>query len=55
LVLEKKLKKGVTEVRYSNGLLAVTHKGKLSDPFPTRSGVKQGCLLSPLLFIISPG
>ena len=32
--------------------LALLHNGKISDAFSTNSGVRQGCLLSPLLFAI---
>ena len=37
---------------YMNSELAVLHNGKISYPFSTNSGVKQGCPLSPLLFAI---
>lgn len=30
----------------------VLHEGKLSEPFKTQSGVRQGCLLSPLIFLV---
>jgi hypothetical protein len=30
----------------------VLHEGQLSDPIETSSGVRQGCLLSPLLFML---
>jgi hypothetical protein len=28
------------------------HSGKLSEPFNTASGVRQGCILFPILFLI---
>ena len=31
------------------------HKGKLSEPFEVHSGVHQGCILSPILFLIVLG
>lgn len=37
---------------YNDATCKVTHKGKTSDPIHITSGVKQGCLLSPLLFNI---
>lgn len=30
----------------------VLHKGQLSEPFTTQSEVNQGCILSPMLFLI---
>ena len=30
----------------------VLHDGQLSEPFPTTSGVRQGCMLSPLIFLV---
>jgi hypothetical protein len=42
----------VIKIMYENYICCVSHKGKLSDPFITWSGVKQGCLFSPLLFIL---
>lgn len=38
---------------YNNTICCVSHNGKLSAPFTTNRGVKQGCLLSPLLFILA--
>ncbi|CAG9118026.1 unnamed protein product [Plutella xylostella] len=37
---------------YDNSSCRVLHSGKLSDPIKLRAGVRQGCLLSPTLFII---
>lgn len=37
---------------YSNFRCRVLHDGKMSEPFDTLTGVRQGCLLSPLLFLI---
>lgn len=36
---------------YDGGACRVLHEGVLSEAFTTNSGVKQGCALSPLLFI----
>lgn len=38
---------------YNNSICYVSHNGRLSKPFNTERGVKQGCLLSPLLFILA--
>ncbi|PVD20312.1 hypothetical protein C0Q70_18466 [Pomacea canaliculata] len=37
---------------YENSTCRVIHKGKLSDPFAVRTGVRQGCLFSPTIFLI---
>ena len=37
---------------YENFTCQVVHKGKLSEEFHVTTGVKQGCLLSPLLFLL---
>ena len=37
---------------YRGASCKVLHRGKLGLPFQVRSGVKQGCILSPLLFLI---
>jgi hypothetical protein len=29
-----------------------THDGRLSEPIPTIAGVKQGCIISPILFLM---
>lgn len=36
---------------YSDAKCSVMHRGQLSDEFNINSGVRQGCVLSPLLFI----
>lgn len=38
---------------YEGSTCRVVHQGRVSDPIPVRAGVKQGCVLSPLLFLIS--
>lgn len=38
---------------YYNATSRVLHKGKISNPFPIESGVKQGCVLSPILFLLA--
>lgn len=40
------------ESMYANTQVAVWNGEELSDYFETRSGVKQGCLMSPLLFAL---
>lgn len=40
---------------YDNLNRTVLHQGKLSDTFQSKSGVNQGCLLPPLLFLIEIG
>lgn len=37
---------------YRNGKCRVVHRGKLGRWFTVESGVKQGCVLSPLLFLL---
>jgi hypothetical protein len=37
---------------YKNCTCQVEHNGKLSEPIMTRAGVKQGCLLSPILLLM---
>jgi hypothetical protein len=36
---------------YEVSCCRVLHEGQLSDPIKTSSGVRQGCLLSPMLFV----
>jgi len=37
---------------YSDSMVTVVHDGELSDPFLVKTGVRQGCLPSPLLFLL---
>ena len=37
---------------YEGFCCRVLHEGQLSDPIKTSSGVRQGCILSPLLFLL---
>ena len=37
---------------YNNFRAQLVHNNKLSDPFVIRTGVREGCLLSPLLFLV---
>ena len=48
-------KKIVTMVKQSyNGMKSkIVHEGKLSEEFDVTTGVRQGCLLSPFLFLLS--
>ena len=36
---------------YDNFECNVIHRNTISEPFPVRSGVRQGCVLSPILFL----
>lgn len=52
-------RKGVPEklinlikTQYARFTCRVLHKGGLSEPIPCESGVRQGCILSPLIFLI---
>ena len=38
---------------YANSTCSVVHSGKVSSPFNIETGVRQGCLLSPLLFLLA--
>ena len=42
----------LTQNSYEAFQCRVLHNGNLSEPFSTRTGVRQGCLLSPLLFLV---
>jgi hypothetical protein len=37
---------------YKNYTCQVEHNGKLSEPIMAKAGVKQGCLLLPILFLM---
>ena len=37
---------------YEGATCQVIHKGKLTDNFEIKTGVRQGCLLSPMIFLI---
>ena len=43
----------IIKCMYTNFSCKVIHRGKLSPEFPVETGVKQGCLLSPLIFILA--
>jgi hypothetical protein len=38
---------------YSNMQCRVIDEGKLTESFDVKTGVKQGCLLSPFLFLLA--
>ena len=38
---------------YEGMTCRVIHQGQLTDSFPVRTGVRQGCLLSPFLFLLA--
>jgi len=37
---------------YHGYICRVVHEGCVSEPFPVRTGVRQGCILSPHMFLI---
>ena len=37
---------------YEDSSCQIIHNGKLTDPFPVKTGVRQGCMLSPTIFLI---
>ena len=41
---------GIIQSIYTDNLMYVKVKGGLTHPFLTTTGVKQGCVLSPLIF-----
>jgi hypothetical protein len=40
------------KAQYDGFRCRVLHNGRLSEPFATNCGVRQGCILSPILFLI---
>ena len=45
----------IIRAAYEGAKFRVFHKNKLSEPFEVRSGVRWGCILSPMLFLIVLG
>ena len=37
---------------YKDTTCQIIHEGKLTEPFNVTTGVRQGCLLSPTIFLI---
>ena len=48
------LEKIISKIRttYEDANCHIHHKSKLSESFEVRSGVRQGCIFSPVLFLI---
>ena len=42
----------VTKQLYEDSNCQIIHNGKLTQPFAVRTGVRQGCMLSPIIFLI---
>jgi hypothetical protein len=49
--ITRKINRLIQEM-YKNYTCQVEHNGKLSEPMTVKSGVKQGCLLLPILFVV---
>ena len=45
----------IIKAKYDGAKCRVLHKGALSEPFEVHSGVRQSCILSPILFLIVLG
>lgn len=43
----------IIKALYVNPMCTVLHNGRESEEFTVRTGVRQGCVLSPLLFIVT--
>ena len=43
----------LVEELYEGSSCKILHEGQLTDSFPIKTGVKQGCILSPFLFILA--
>jgi hypothetical protein len=42
----------IIKAQYTSFKCRILHNGSLSEPIPCKSGVRQGCVLSPLLFLM---
>ena len=42
----------IIQQMYENATCQVIHDGKLTEPFSVQTGVRQGCLLSPIIFLM---
>ncbi len=42
----------ITQKQYEDPTSQVIHKGKLTKPFTVTTGVRQGCMLSPMIFLM---
>jgi len=45
----------IIKLFYDGFKCEISHEGKLSDFIEVRNGVKQGCILSPTLFLLILG
>ena len=42
----------IIQQSYYNSQIRVIHNRELTSPFPVKTGVRQGCILSPMLFLL---